>query len=1131
MANISYIGSYQENLQDNLTIVRKMVPTIVIAVGGSGKKTATHLRRMFFEKYGSTSLPIVEFLYFDTDTGDLTGGEFDQLYNFSTQDTVNATINKLEFDRIMDNLEGLHPHINSWFARNKVADACPGGVTNGAKQIRPLGKLSFFLKYDEFCTKLEAKMRAVCSEPAQKAARNLLAERGINPQFDSDFEIVIIGSIAGGTGSGCFIDVAFAAKELARRQLQSEPVVSGILYLPGAFDGLVVGQEREKMYANGYAALKELNYYLNWYSEDSNAYNVEIEWKRNEKRKVPAPPYHDVYLLEDTNSGNTRIGTQDALNDVYQMAAEFLFLDFNESAFSVKKRSIYSNVKPNLGTKTKIEFDDSGYVDYYANRYSSFGLSQIRLGRDKLAKAAASMLCADIIKTISQENQLQAGWFKKEGWKEFGLDDEAILRNFAYNESQEFTIKWNNGSQDIHNNSTAGYQKLLDSIHKMNTENFSGIDCENFIREKFDNLNKLIDLNNAEIKDKLQDNHRNFTQAARQSIFNRINNLQQEAENKCLIYYKKRLSEFQTDGISYADDFLSLLENHLIALKNEFDNLKNTRTDLLTHCAFDSASGKNSDYLELQKKYEESKSLLPLPLFKKFAVEHYKNELEKIEGEYKEQLRKKTIELYEVKNKEFETLLRNTIYKLISDRMIEVIEYLIDFFKKEKLKLDNFKSAMIDTVKEFEQNFKIFTSGTEQHRNVELALDWDIVEFKKQICKNLNNSNYEDLIIRETNQFICNFDNGLTSDDLYGDLLQRCDEFVKDAKQRLNSFKERISGYGHSILANFKPEGNLNSAINLFNRTYPSQADKERKLKQLIDFAKPRLRINNMNGHISDIRLMGCDKNETVFINSVTNLGGIFGTEEFSKDEVVFFNEIVGFPACRLGSVELMIDAYKKDIYDNADNQWLRHSDKNFDKFKDIVMPDQDEANRRIAKIKPFFLGWLLNLIKFEGGNFVVIRQDETGRTRQIALKSDLQASIFILSDEQRDFLDRRVTIERGKIFNQWEENNSIENFYNLYALLISMLPKNDSIETMFIRTIKDTQKELLIKIFNLLNLGESGKELYQQAKADRDTLCEKHADIEKFYEYISSIDLDSISTKTTYYEKELDNNIRVLKF
>ncbi|MCC7431515.1 hypothetical protein IT568_11770, partial [bacterium] len=54
-------------------------PTLFIGLGGSGKEVLIRLRRLFYEKYRMVGLPIMEFLWFDTDTaaGGIGGRRFD----------------------------------------------------------------------------------------------------------------------------------------------------------------------------------------------------------------------------------------------------------------------------------------------------------------------------------------------------------------------------------------------------------------------------------------------------------------------------------------------------------------------------------------------------------------------------------------------------------------------------------------------------------------------------------------------------------------------------------------------------------------------------------------------------------------------------------------------------------------------------------------------------------------------------------------------------------------------------------------------------------------------------------------------------------------------------------------------
>src|SRR5664280_2012690 len=60
----------------------KIVPTLFIGLGGTGKEVLLRLRRKFYEKLRKPGLPCTSFLWIDTDTGDCdaTGVELDAVY-------------------------------------------------------------------------------------------------------------------------------------------------------------------------------------------------------------------------------------------------------------------------------------------------------------------------------------------------------------------------------------------------------------------------------------------------------------------------------------------------------------------------------------------------------------------------------------------------------------------------------------------------------------------------------------------------------------------------------------------------------------------------------------------------------------------------------------------------------------------------------------------------------------------------------------------------------------------------------------------------------------------------------------------------------------------------------------------
>ena len=140
---------------------------------------------------------------------------------------------------------------------------------------------------------------------------------------------------SGETGS-CSLRLGFGVEIVSKRCQYS---LSG---LPSVFDG-IVGGARQTTRANGFAALKELEHYMQPHFDaqgtgDDHFTQHRFEWDGSEHR-VPAPPFSTVYLLDDSNLAGVRIAD---FTDVFQMIAEFLLLDFEQTRFAMDKRSVRS---------------------------------------------------------------------------------------------------------------------------------------------------------------------------------------------------------------------------------------------------------------------------------------------------------------------------------------------------------------------------------------------------------------------------------------------------------------------------------------------------------------------------------------------------------------------------------------------------------------------------------------------------------------------------------------------------------------------------------------------------------------------------------------------------------------------
>ena len=219
-------------------------PTIIIGLGGTGKEALLRLRRKFFEKYNICGFPVVSYLWIDTDTRNISidGQELDYIFEevmFEQSEMVNAAIPRDRFMSFFNN-RPQHQNIFRWFYPGLERY---GQVQDGSGQIRPFGRLAFFHRF----TQIQSALRAANTEVRTAGATGeMLNEYGATVDA-SRTNVYIVCSLAGGTGSGMFLDAAF----LVRTMIQ-EPNITGFLVLPSVFSD----NTSERIYANAYAALK-----------------------------------------------------------------------------------------------------------------------------------------------------------------------------------------------------------------------------------------------------------------------------------------------------------------------------------------------------------------------------------------------------------------------------------------------------------------------------------------------------------------------------------------------------------------------------------------------------------------------------------------------------------------------------------------------------------------------------------------------------------------------------------------------------------------------------------------------------------------------------------------------------------
>lgn len=215
--------------------------TILIGLGGTGVQTIDYVKGAVTAKIKPTWMQYVAFLGIDTDWN-----EFDHAKFLTDGEKEMITGNNVS-------KRGGTPAARSIAQKRLVPDEknLVGLNGPGASRKRVVG--SFKLNDQE------PGMRGtdqIIVDHIQRIASQTLCT--FNPGDPGSYEVYVIGSVCGGTCSGAFLQMpALIQKALNGRRVHTR----AILYLPDTLASLDPTFSNE-LYANGYASLKELDYYM-----------------------------------------------------------------------------------------------------------------------------------------------------------------------------------------------------------------------------------------------------------------------------------------------------------------------------------------------------------------------------------------------------------------------------------------------------------------------------------------------------------------------------------------------------------------------------------------------------------------------------------------------------------------------------------------------------------------------------------------------------------------------------------------------------------------------------------------------------------------------------------------------------
>jgi serine/threonine protein kinase len=384
-------------------------PAVIIGLGQLGIATLTQLRQcLSTEVCPPEGLPSLRFLALDTDVETLqhatTGDERSTL---RTQETVLTRLQRPS--HYLKARDGKLP-TDSWL-NPKLLYRIPREQTRAS--LRALGRLAFVDNYRVIARRLDAELRACCSQdtPYDSAPRCELGLRSSRPR------VYIVTSLAGNTGSGMFLDVAYLARKLLNEQGHTDAEIVGLFYLPGVRReaGLVPAL------GNTYAALVELQHYSQANTIFSAHYETAASTAKGERVAQTGPAFQRCVLLP-LPEPKGKLSPRDN-EPIVACVGDFLYRDLATlvgPALDEQRQAI-------TRTATEPNAEPTPCVQ-------SIGTFRMRWPRHAMLERGARRLCSQLVtRWMNKDAKPLADTIQQwthERWESLGMRSENLIERF-----------------------------------------------------------------------------------------------------------------------------------------------------------------------------------------------------------------------------------------------------------------------------------------------------------------------------------------------------------------------------------------------------------------------------------------------------------------------------------------------------------------------------------------------------------------------------------------------------------------------------------------------------------------------------------------------------------------------------
>lgn len=346
------------------------VPTLLIGLGGIGSTVTEQVyNRIPLDRRESVAVHA-----FDTDINDIS--QRASLKNRITQTSQDMTVG--------DYLRRSDDSVKEWFPY-EIRELHRKTLTEGAGQIRCVSRLAY-----------RAAMQSGKLNNFESQIGNVLKAKGA--ESVSSIRVMVVCSLAGGTGAGMFLQTALYLRHLLEKKFQKTSILlRGAFLLPETlvYTQLVPENQFDNVRANAYASLKELDAITrnaNDQLRNNQDVNIEFEYRPDQidvegRREYIISsenmPYDFCFLYNMLTDRGENLGRdfenylEQMVNSVYHQ----LFSPIEKNEISTEDNHILSLIQGQganryCGSGTaKLIYPYTDIVDYLALRWAGQSLS------------------------------------------------------------------------------------------------------------------------------------------------------------------------------------------------------------------------------------------------------------------------------------------------------------------------------------------------------------------------------------------------------------------------------------------------------------------------------------------------------------------------------------------------------------------------------------------------------------------------------------------------------------------------------------------------------------------------------------------------------------------------------------